>query len=65
MPPAVSERAFERFHRAGDDQTGFGLGLAIANNAVRACGGELELRSTPGVGTTAVITLPAATLVVQ
>ena len=55
------ERVFDRFYRAGDrDADGFGLGLAIVRQAVRALGGRVELDAAPGGGTTARITLPAA-----
>jgi signal transduction histidine kinase len=57
----VQERIFDRFYRGGArDAEGFGLGLAIVRQAVRALGGAIELRSTPGVGTTAHVVLPAA-----
>ncbi len=58
IAPDKRDRIFERFYRgngrAGD---GFGLGLPIAREAVRAVGGTLELESRPGVGTTARVTL--------
>jgi signal transduction histidine kinase/HAMP domain-containing protein len=55
------ERVFDRFYRAGDrNADGFGLGLAIVRQAVRALGGRVELDAAPGGGTTARITLPAA-----
>jgi signal transduction histidine kinase len=53
-------RALERFFRASGDSNGFGLGLAIASQAVAAVGGTLELDSIPDVGTTVTITLPGA-----
>jgi PAS domain S-box-containing protein len=55
-------RVTERFYR-GSDGDGFGLGLAIAADAVRAVGGELDLESEVGRGTIARVTLPAARLV--
>ena len=55
-------RVTERFYR-GTDGDGFGLGLAIAADAVRAVGGELELESEVGRGTVARVTLPAGRLV--
>jgi two-component system, OmpR family, phosphate regulon sensor histidine kinase PhoR len=55
-------RVFERFYRGSDAGEGFGLGLAIVAEAVRAINGELKLDSTKG-GTGVSIRLPAATIV--
>jgi two-component system sensor histidine kinase VicK len=61
MSPESQRRIFERFYRSGGrDADGFGLGLAIARQAVQVLGGELELSSTLGQGTTVSISLPAA-----
>src|SRR5262249_30896637 len=46
------ERVFDRFYRASDDGSGFGLGLSIARQSVHALGGELELGPAQPVGTT-------------
>lgn len=55
-------RVFERFYRgAGTTQSGSGLGLAIVEAAVHALGGDLELQSSEG-GTSVAIVLPAARL---
>ena len=56
---AATDRAriFERFYRAGDRDSGFGLGLSIAREAVRTLGGEIELESEQSVGTTVRIRL--------
>jgi signal transduction histidine kinase len=60
MSADTQARAFDRFYRAGRADGGFGLGLSIARESVRALGGEVEIESTPGVGTTVRITLLAA-----
>jgi signal transduction histidine kinase len=57
------ERLFDRFYR-GDDGGGFGLGLAIVREAVRALDGAVAVESQPGAGTTFTITLAAAPSVV-
>ncbi len=55
---------FRPFFRADKSRTratgGLGLGLALAKRIVDAHGGSLVLESTPGSGTLARITLPAA-----
>jgi signal transduction histidine kinase/HAMP domain-containing protein len=61
IAPEERDRVFDRFYRGnGRDPDGFGLGLAIVRQAVRALGGTVEIESVPGVGTTAHVTLPAA-----
>ena len=61
MPPEERERAFERFYRAGArGGEGFGLGLAIVREAMRALNGTVAIESEPGVGTIVRLTLPAA-----
>jgi two-component system sensor histidine kinase FlrB len=52
------KRAFEPFFSTSTEGTG--LGLPIAQRIAGAHGGELELESTPGQGTEARVTLPAA-----
>lgn len=39
---------------------GVGLGLAISRELARGMGGDLTVSSTPGLGTTFTLTLPAA-----
>lgn len=42
------------------DRTGFGLGLAIAKEAVQTLGGRIDIDSVRGEGTTVRIALPPA-----
>jgi signal transduction histidine kinase/HAMP domain-containing protein len=61
IAPEERNRVFDRFYRGnGRNPAGFGLGLAIVRQAVRALSGTVEIESAPGRGTTARITLPAA-----
>jgi signal transduction histidine kinase len=53
-------RAFQRFYRSSNGTDGFGLGLAIAQEAVLAIGGTIELESKAGVGTRVRVALPSA-----
>jgi heavy metal sensor kinase len=54
---------FERFYRASKDRSrkvdGVGLGLSIAESISRRHGGEIQVESSPGVGSTARVLLPA------
>jgi signal transduction histidine kinase len=61
MSESAKRRIFDRFYR-GDarDGEGFGLGMAIVNESVRALGGTVRVDSVAGVGTTVRITLPLA-----
>ena len=62
--PGIAEedrqRIFERFYRMADHApiTGTGLGLPIARDLARAMGGELEIASVLGVGSSFVLVLP-------
>ena len=58
------ERIFERFYRAVDARgttPGFGLGLAIAREVLRAMGGDLRYEPKIGAGASFVIELSATT----
>ena len=59
--PASEGDPFKSFgQRRGGDRTGLGLGLSIARKAVRAHGGDIEVRSIPGKGCVFVIDVPLA-----
>lgn len=57
MEPEAASRAFDRFWRSAESP-GAGLGLAIVRDLVVAHGGEVELRSTVGQGTTVLCRFP-------
>ena len=60
FPPDERERIFDRFYSSdGDQREGFGLGLAIVREAVRALGGVIDVDSTPR-GTVVRVTLADA-----
>ena len=59
MAPEVLARAGEPFFTTKNGG-GMGLGLFLARVVLERVGGELELTSTVGRGTTATLVLPAA-----
>jgi signal transduction histidine kinase/ActR/RegA family two-component response regulator len=63
MSAAEREHIFERFYRArGGDASipGTGLGLSIVKSLVELHGGQIEVESQPGRGTTFHVLIPAA-----
>ena len=62
IPEADMPRIFDRFFRSDSSraagESGFGLGLAIAKNIIDSMGGEVEVSSIIGQGTTFTVTLP-------
>ena len=62
IPAADQARIFEDFQQIDNSITrqkgGTGLGLSIARRLITAHGGRIDLRSTPGVGSTFTIFLP-------
>ncbi len=59
LPPGRAEELFTPLVQRGKDQSGFGLGLAIAMQAARAHNGSLAVRDCPGSGCIFVLQLPA------
>ena len=50
IPEDERARIFDRFHRASDQGSGAGLGLAIADAIVRATSGRWRVEAAPGGG---------------
>jgi signal transduction histidine kinase len=50
--------AYMQFERKMQDEQGLGLGLAIAKKLVELHGGELQIESSPGIGSTVTVRLP-------
>ncbi len=62
IPPADVPLIFERFHRGGNVTgliSGIGLGLTSVLRGVEAHGGEIDVRSVEGEGTTFTVSLPS------
>lgn len=64
IPPGQQERIFERFYRGDPARArrtgGTGLGLSIVKHVAADHGGEVELWSKPGAGSTFTLVLPLA-----
>ena len=60
IPLEEQDHIFERFHRgrAGDQQPGSGIGLALVADMTAAHGGAVAVESEPGKGSTFVVRLP-------
>jgi signal transduction histidine kinase len=59
ISPEIMPRVREAFFTTREASGGTGLGLYVSEAIVSACGGTLDLVSQPGVGTQAIVTLPA------
>jgi len=64
VPEEMLPRLFEPFVRVDDardrSRGGYGLGLAIAQKAIRLHGGEVTARNEPDGGLSVIVTLPVA-----
>jgi signal transduction histidine kinase len=52
------QKIFEAFRQSNEDRSGFGLGLAIARQAIEAHSGTISVRNLPGQGCIFAATLP-------
>lgn len=63
IPAEALPRLFERFYRVDKgrsrDEGGTGLGLSIVKHVAQTHGGQVEVRSRPGQGSTFFVKLPA------
>ena len=60
MSAGVREQVFEPFFTTKATGSGSGLGLSMVYGFVRQSGGQIELETAPGQGTTVRLLLPRA-----
>jgi two-component system heavy metal sensor histidine kinase CusS len=63
IAPEHISKIFDRFYRISSSrpsETGFGLGLSICQSIAKSHGGEIEVISEPGKGSTFTVILPLA-----
>jgi len=58
MSKQETKMIFEKYHQVHADKPGYGLGLFISRQIAQAHGGDLQVNSKPGKGSTFKITLP-------
>ncbi|HVH74201.1 MAG TPA: ATP-binding protein [Stellaceae bacterium] len=65
MPPEVQARAFEPFFTTKAPGAGTGLGLSQVFGTARQSGGDVQIDSAPGQGTTVSVFLPRTSAAVE
>ena len=60
IDPRIRDRIFEPFFTTKPDDQGTGLGLSICHDIIQAHGGHIDVRSTPGRGTTVSVLLKSS-----
>jgi signal transduction histidine kinase len=60
MTPDMIEKVCEPFFSTRQDEGLRGLGLAIVRDIIKVHGGTMEIKSSPGQGTSVILTLPIA-----
>jgi two-component system NtrC family sensor kinase len=58
IPPEILPRIFDPFFTTKPEGKGVGLGLAVTYGIIQAHGGEIDVTSRPGEGTSFLVTLP-------
>ena len=58
MNKAVQSKMFQPFFRGSERSKGAGLGLFVVNNLIEKVGGQIEVSSQPGLGSTFTVSIP-------
>jgi signal transduction histidine kinase len=58
IPPENMSKIFDPFFTTKSDGKGVGLGLAVSYGIIQAHGGDIEVKSVVGEGTTFTVSLP-------
>ncbi len=59
IPATIIDKIFEPFFTTKEVKKGIGLGLSLCKELIHEMGGSISVESTPRIGTTFFITLPA------